>query len=162
MSNRKVPAHLAIAGKTPMPQRPCTSSSRERGSIKVAVFLRLGYPAVVLPLTGTKDAGVQVSGDYAPCSKLGMTEYTARVGEALAKLTTLHGPATGTRDCPLVLLHDRDPAHTGSEFLEWAQQKDLKVVLLPRSCPDPTPMDATFFGTVSQRWQTQCKEEKLP
>jgi hypothetical protein len=105
---------------------------------------------------------VQVSGDYEGYSKMGMNEYTARVGEALAKLTTLDGPAAGTRDCPLVLLHDRDPAHTGGDFLRWAQQEDLKVVLLPPSCPDLTPIDASFFGTVTQRWQKERIEKNLP
>lgn len=136
---RRVPAHLAIGGKTPKPQRPCTSSTRERGSLKVAVFIRLGYKPVVLPLTGTKDAGVPVSDEWAPRRRLGMTEYTARVKEALAELGLKDGPAAGTRGAPLVLLHDRDPAHTGSIFLQWAEQKGFKVVQLPRSCPDLTP-----------------------
>lgn len=144
-----------------MPQRPCTSSSKDRGSLKVAVFLRLGYPAVALPLTGTKDAGVEVSGDYPAHSKLGMEEYKDRVQEALAKLTTLDGPAAGTRDCNLVLLHDRDLAHTGSVFTDYAEQRGLKVVLLPPSCPDLTPMDATFFGSVSRRWALQTYEKGL-
>lgn len=128
----------------------------------MAVFLRLGYKPVVLPLTGTKDAGVQVSGNWAPCSKLGMKEYTARVEEALQKLSSLGGPAAGIRDCPLVLLHDRDPAHTGSVFLQWAEQEGLKVVLLPPSCPDLTPMDASFFGTVNRRWLLECHQKGVP
>lgn len=105
---------------------------------------------------------MQVSGRFAPFKKLGMKEYTARVRKALKTLSTLDGPAAGTRACPLVLLHDRDPAHKGGVFKRWAEKKGLKVVLLPPSCPDLTPMDASFFGTVSRRWQVQCIRQGLP
>lgn len=144
-----------------MLERSSTSNRSHRGSLHVAVFLRMGCQPVVLPLSGTKDAGVEPSKDYSPLTKLGMEEYKDNVEPAFAELGNLHGEGVRTRGQARVLLHDRDPSHKGWVPKQWAEQKGIKVVLLPEASPDLTPLDASFFGSVHTRWRKECLEKKL-
>ena len=150
-----------MAGKTPKPERPCTSGRSSRVTLHVAVFIRLGRRPVVLPISGTHDAGVQPSRAYPPLVQLGMEEYKDKVVRALTTLGCMQDGALLSRGHKFVLLHDRDPSHQGSVFKQWQEEVGLKVVVLPPSCPDLTPMDATFFGSVMMQWRRGYIQNKL-
>lgn len=117
---------------------------------------------VVLPISGTRKAGVEPSKEYPGLTKLGAEEYKDKVDAAVQQLSARGSSARRTRSQVLVLLHDREPSHTATLVKQWAEQKVLKLVLLPASCPDLTPMDATFFGSVTSAWQRRCLQEQTP
>jgi len=98
---------------------------------------------------------------YSPLTRLGAKEYSDTTKSALEKISGGSRGGPGTRSRPLVLLHDRDPSHKAKLFRGWAADKGLQLVLLPPHCPDLTPLDATFFGSVMLAWHKQCIEGKL-
>lgn len=115
----------------------------------------------MVPISGTHDAGVEPGQAYPGRAKLGMVEYRDTVVYALDKLGCMAHGKLKKKGQGFVLLHDRDPSHKGGVFKQKAQELGLKVVLLPASSPDLTPMDATFFGSVVTAWRRQCLEKKL-
>lgn len=60
-----------------------------------------------------------------------------------------------------MLLHDRDTSHNNKLVTESAADMGLTLVTLPTHCPDLTPLDATFFGTVKEKWRDQCYRGQL-
>lgn len=125
------------------------------------MFLRLGHEPVVLPISGTHKAGMVPAQSYRPLTRLGAKEYIDTTKSALVELSGGSRAGPRTRGRPLVLLHDREPSHKAKLFCDWAAAEGLQVVLLPAHCPDLTPLDATFFGTVMVRWRKRCIEANL-
>jgi hypothetical protein len=160
--------HLAIAGVTPKDERTA-DHTKNSGRLKVAVLLRMGCKPVVLPVTGTKNATVSPEGKWMKPNgerydALGATEYEWVIKRAIKRLQPPHAGVSGnTRASAVkVLLHDRDSSHTNSLVKESAAEMGLTIVTMPTHCPDLTPLDATFFGTVKREWRLGCYRKHLP
>jgi hypothetical protein len=144
--------------------------------IRVLVALRIGFPPVVIMLTGTecrafnpKKVYVHAKDDAArkkkwhagdPMSGLGAEEYIDVLDEALQLLGYKGGPST--RSQPVVVWQDKSPAHTAGVVPEWLESKGLEEVRLPTCSPDLDPLDYGVFGAAKahmNRWQW---EQHLP
>lgn len=136
--------------------------SQESRSVKLCVFVRIGYPTIVVDLRysgfGTADSPVLVG--------TGSGEY-GWSGQRYADIVAYHllGERVDRRarrpPGGLKLVHDRDPAHTSNAFKALSSSKDINVVTLPSKAPDLDPLDYGVFGNVKREWQRRVWQKDM-
>lgn len=156
--------------QTPKQKKPSSKGKAGAGrrSLTVMVFIRLGYPPLVITCTGSNYPDMPKIKQYRnPDSgkvytSLGNIEYQAGIKQALTHLTSKDAKSSSLRPSPaVVLLHDNDTAHTARRVAEFAAKQTAPRLLLrylPPHSPDLTPHDSGFLAEVKREWH-RLKDE---
>lgn len=161
VANKWAPARWRILGSTPRHAQPFVDK-KDRKSMKLSVFVKVGQPTVVVDLRysgdNTADSPLVVgsgSGDFGWNSQ--------RYVEIVAYHLLGERPSMRPRRIPggVKLVHDRDPVHIGSVFTTYATSKGITVLTLPAKSPDLDPLDYGVFGTAKRQWERQVWQQRL-
>ena len=136
-----------------------------RRKLMLMVFIRLGYPPVVITCTGSSYPGMPKLKQYKrpksteKYSDLSSFEYKAGIKKALTQLTSKEERSDPlSKAGPVVLLQDNDKAHIANRVKAYAAKSKAPRLLLrflPSHSPDLTPHDSGFLAEVKRSWHLE-------
>jgi hypothetical protein len=137
--------------------------AHSRRQLTLGVFLRKGYPPVVVVYTGSSYEGMKKLKQYErapgePYQTLSAPEYCDALDLVLPKLRKRHEVGK------VLLLHDRATPHRAKSTIDFLQKKLpslSQLVLLPTDSPDLTPCDSHFLAEVKHLWNELREREGL-
>lgn len=118
---------------------------------KVLYDTRDPYPT--LEQTGVSDNAVHVWGAFSRDRCLDLS-FVSRTFDSAEYINVLSKQFPVNRGSPVtVLLHDRHPVHKSKQTVEWLQQAQIEVILLPAKSPDLNLIE-NMWSLVSRRVYT--------
>lgn len=162
---RSVP-HLFIQGHA-KPEARRHVSTRERRTLHVVVFIRVGHPNIVVPLPSAEQAANWDPNDPATALSGTSTALTAALYEKIVEAKLVGSGshmADGRRSSSrhgLKLVEDKSSVHTSGRHKAFLSGKGIEQVLLPAKSPDLSPLDNGFFGTVNTEWRKRVTAGRL-
>ena len=143
------------------PQRTFSGRAGSRRSLKLLVAVRIGYPTVVIVLTGSSYAGCPALPTYTTTKgkaykKLSSMEYIDALTKMLTQRPVVRRPRGWTPPTP-GLVHDRDTVHRSKDVAAFLAGRQVTVHLLPPRSPDLGPLDYAVFANVKQEMRRQME-----
>lgn len=156
------PPHVYIAGHTPRHAKPFLEK-RERRSFSVAIFVRLGFRPIVIPVR--EECGTAANEEQGKQATTAPQVTGVRFVEML-ETHLLRGRMWGnavhsTRLAEMRLVVDKGGAHTSKVFRGFAEHNGIEVTLIPTRSPDLDPLDYGVFGGVKQAWAQRVTGVRL-